>query len=243
MSSPSPVLLILGAGPNIGHHVANTFLSHGYRVALASRTTKNHSHDTDNKTKIHIAVDLSRPETIPAVFDTVKTQLGAPPSVAVYNGALRIPNDPKDPLLGTSGSSSALTLSDHETSMAINNTSVLIAMQQSLAGFRELPQPPQQQAGHSSSKATFSISSPSAACSRSAWAKAPQHMRFDVWLNKGFMRPKVSRTSLPKVLFLFSSIPTSTSEKTGPSRPACTCHSLRWLSFLHLRNFSLSFAA
>jgi NAD(P)-dependent dehydrogenase (short-subunit alcohol dehydrogenase family) len=139
MSSPSPVLLILGAGPNIGHHVATTFLSHGYKVALASRTTKNHSNDADHKNQIHIAVDLSKPETIPAVFNTVKTQLGAPPSVVVYNGALRIPHDPKDPLLGTSGSSSALALSDHETSMAINNTSVLIAMQQSLAGFRELP--------------------------------------------------------------------------------------------------------
>ncbi|KAJ9499551.1 hypothetical protein H2202_005134 [Exophiala xenobiotica] len=139
MSSPSPVVLILGAGPNIGHHVATTFLSHGYKVALASRTTKNHSNDADHKNQIYIAVDLSKPETIPAVFNTVKTQLGAPPSVVVYNGALRIPNDPNDPLLGTSGSSSALTLSDHETSMAINSTSVLIAMQQSLAGFRELP--------------------------------------------------------------------------------------------------------
>lgn len=36
--------------------------------------------------QMHIPVDLSKPEDVPSVFEKVKEQLGAAPSVVLYNG-------------------------------------------------------------------------------------------------------------------------------------------------------------
>ena len=77
-----PVLLILGAGPNIGLHVSKAFAAKGYKVALASRKAPT----VDGDHAIHVPVDLSKPETVAGVFETVKEKLGASPSVVVYNG-------------------------------------------------------------------------------------------------------------------------------------------------------------
>jgi NAD(P)-dependent dehydrogenase (short-subunit alcohol dehydrogenase family) len=83
MSSTSPVVLILGAGSNIGHHVTRAFASKGYRVALAARKLK----ETDNTTDlINITSDFSDPKAVVGVFDKVKSSLGVPPSVVIYNG-------------------------------------------------------------------------------------------------------------------------------------------------------------
>ncbi|KIW11412.1 hypothetical protein PV08_10712 [Exophiala spinifera] len=133
MSSPaSKVALILGAGPNIGKHVAGALSAKGYKVALASRT--NHGTAGD---QIYVPVDLARPDTVAGVFDQVKDQLGAPPSVVVYNGALRIPNDAADPL-----STSSFKIQDYDDSVAVNTTSAIVALQHAVAGFRSLPQSP-----------------------------------------------------------------------------------------------------
>lgn len=78
----APILLILGAGPNIGAHVAKAFAAKGYKVATASRRTPPESD------YLHVPVDLSKPESVPGVFETVKAKLGAAPSVVVYNGML-----------------------------------------------------------------------------------------------------------------------------------------------------------
>jgi NADP-dependent 3-hydroxy acid dehydrogenase YdfG len=37
MTANIPIILILGAGPNIGQAVARTFASKGYKIALAAR--------------------------------------------------------------------------------------------------------------------------------------------------------------------------------------------------------------
>ena len=39
MATP-PILLLLGAGSNIGHHVARSFAVKGYKIALVSRSLK-----------------------------------------------------------------------------------------------------------------------------------------------------------------------------------------------------------
>jgi NAD(P)-dependent dehydrogenase (short-subunit alcohol dehydrogenase family) len=91
--SSSPVLLLLGAGPNVGHHVSLAFASLGYRIALASRTPPKQPagpHTT------HFRTDLSDPSAIPALFANVTQTLGTP-SVVVYNGtyaleSFRTPN-------------------------------------------------------------------------------------------------------------------------------------------------------
>ena len=77
-----PILLIIGAGPNIGAHVAKRFASKGYRIALASRS----SPKFDVKDAVHFPIDLAKPAEVPAVFAAVKEKLGASPSVVVYNG-------------------------------------------------------------------------------------------------------------------------------------------------------------
>lgn len=82
MPSSSPVVLILGAGSNIGHHVARAFSAKGYKVALASRRSR----EADNTpNQIHIPSDFSDPSSIANAFSKVKTLLGVP-SVVIYNG-------------------------------------------------------------------------------------------------------------------------------------------------------------
>jgi NAD(P)-dependent dehydrogenase (short-subunit alcohol dehydrogenase family) len=82
MPSASPVILILGAGSNIGQSVARAFASKGYKVALAARRLK----ETDNTSnQINITSDLSDPSAVVSAFEKVKSSLGVP-SVVVYNG-------------------------------------------------------------------------------------------------------------------------------------------------------------
>jgi len=83
MASTSPVLLILGAGPNIGSHVAKAFLSQGYRVALASRSL---TEGKKNDNELNLQLDLSHPETVPAAFSKVEAAFGTAPSVVIHNG-------------------------------------------------------------------------------------------------------------------------------------------------------------
>jgi NAD(P)-dependent dehydrogenase (short-subunit alcohol dehydrogenase family) len=78
----SKILLILGSGANIGAHTAKAFASQGYKVASASRTAPK----TPDGSHLHIALDLAKPETVPAVFEKVRKEFGGEVSVVVYNG-------------------------------------------------------------------------------------------------------------------------------------------------------------
>ena len=82
MSRASPVILILGAGANIGQHVARVFASKGYKVALAARRAQEADNSAD---QINIQSDLSDPNSVAGVFSKVKSLLGVP-SVVIYNG-------------------------------------------------------------------------------------------------------------------------------------------------------------
>jgi NAD(P)-dependent dehydrogenase (short-subunit alcohol dehydrogenase family) len=82
MVNTSPVILILGSGPNIGKHVARAFAAKGYKVALASRSLKEADSTAD---QLNIPSDFTDPESITKAFSKVKSLLGAP-SVVVYNG-------------------------------------------------------------------------------------------------------------------------------------------------------------
>jgi NAD(P)-dependent dehydrogenase (short-subunit alcohol dehydrogenase family) len=83
----SKILLILGAGPNIGVAVAKSFSSAGYKVASASRSAPKSTEGID----LHIPVDLSKPDDVPGVFSKVRKELGEP-SVIVYNGKSPLPS-------------------------------------------------------------------------------------------------------------------------------------------------------
>src|SRR5271163_2004055 len=82
MPNTSPVILILGAGSNIGHHVARAFAAKGYKVALAARRLKEADNNAD---QINIPSDLSDPSSVVNAFSKVKSLLGVP-SVVIYNG-------------------------------------------------------------------------------------------------------------------------------------------------------------
>lgn len=82
MSSSSKVLLLLGAGANIGANVARAFAGKGYKVALASRTARPQGQEGAD---LHVQADLSEPNSVASVFEKVEQALGTP-TVVVYNG-------------------------------------------------------------------------------------------------------------------------------------------------------------
>lgn len=90
MVNASPVILILGAGPNIGQAVARTFALRGYKVALAARSL-DEADSTDNR--LNITSDFSNSNDVVNAFKRVNKVFGIP-SVVIYNGTpwyLRMP--------------------------------------------------------------------------------------------------------------------------------------------------------
>lgn len=87
MSTSSPVVLILGSGPNVGSSVARGFAAKGYKVALVSRSLKEGDSTAD---QVSIPADLSDPDSVIAAFSKVKASLGLP-SVVIYNGRPLLP--------------------------------------------------------------------------------------------------------------------------------------------------------
>jgi NAD(P)-dependent dehydrogenase (short-subunit alcohol dehydrogenase family) len=69
MAAKSPVVLILGAGPNIGQALVRTFASKGYKVALAARSLKE-ADSTDNQ--LNISSDFSKTDDVVNAFTKVK---------------------------------------------------------------------------------------------------------------------------------------------------------------------------
>lgn len=150
MASISPVILILGAGGNIGHHVARAFAARGYKVALAARSLKEEESTPD---RLNIRSDLSDPNSVVQAFAKVKAAFGLP-SVVVYNGN-RCPLPFFSPYSGCTAEAyryeaaaatandaqSPLTLSsaDFIRDLNVNTTSAFVAAQQALQSFETLP--------------------------------------------------------------------------------------------------------
>ncbi|KAK5112200.1 hypothetical protein LTR85_011633 [Meristemomyces frigidus] len=81
MAAKSPIVLILGAGSNIGQAVARTFASEGYKVALAARSLNEADSTNDH---LNIASDFSTSDDVVNAFSKVEEVFGIP-SVAIYN--------------------------------------------------------------------------------------------------------------------------------------------------------------
>lgn len=79
-----PIILILGAGSNVGQSVAKKFAAEGYDVALAARSLKDGTSAEGFRT---FQADFSERTSVPDVFAKVEATLGAP-NVVVYNGRL-----------------------------------------------------------------------------------------------------------------------------------------------------------
>ncbi|WWC60603.1 uncharacterized protein I303_103177 [Kwoniella dejecticola CBS 10117] len=127
MSAISPVVLILGSGPNIGQAVARLFGSKGYKVALASRSVKE-AESTDNH--LNIPSDFSKIDDVVNAFTKVKQVFG-PPSVVVHNVSASSLSPPDDPF--------ALSYEEFNKDTTINIHSAFIAAQQAVKSFTELP--------------------------------------------------------------------------------------------------------
>jgi NAD(P)-dependent dehydrogenase (short-subunit alcohol dehydrogenase family) len=125
----SLVVLILGAGPRIGASVADKFASDGYKVAIASRK------GTGGKIEqgfLSLQADFNNPESIPALFETVKAEFKTAPSVVIYNAAALTPPPDKDSVLSIAAASVASDLN-------VNTVSPYAAAQQALAAWETLP--------------------------------------------------------------------------------------------------------
>jgi NAD(P)-dependent dehydrogenase (short-subunit alcohol dehydrogenase family) len=86
-SIPSPVLLIFGAGPNIGRGVANAFAARGYKVAIVSR--RQPGFDIQTRGFFHVKGNLEDPSFVETAYQSVSESLGVP-SVVVYNGEFSV---------------------------------------------------------------------------------------------------------------------------------------------------------
>ncbi|OIW25246.1 NAD(P)-binding protein [Coniochaeta ligniaria NRRL 30616] len=127
MSGTSPVILILGAGPNIGQGIARTFAAKGYKVALASRSLQEADSTPE---QLNIKSDFANTDDVVHAFTRTKKELGVP-SVVVYNAASLTPSPPNDPF--------AIPLAGFNRDMNINTTSAFVAAQQAVLGFADLP--------------------------------------------------------------------------------------------------------
>jgi NAD(P)-dependent dehydrogenase (short-subunit alcohol dehydrogenase family) len=127
--SSKPVLLILGAGANVGKALSARFSAAGYSVALAARSI------ADGPTSdghLGIQVDLSDPSSIPSVFATVKKALGSSPSTIIYNAASASPPPKADNIF-------SLPLEALEKDLNVMNVSPFAAAREAVAGFDTLP--------------------------------------------------------------------------------------------------------
>lgn len=127
MASPKGIALILGAGSNVGQAVAKTFFEAGYKIASVSRSAK----DSPSDRQIHIAADLTKPDSIPGIFATVRQKLGADPNIVIYNAAALTP--PADPTNIFTVDVDAL-----ESDLRLMNSSAYVAAREAVAGFDKL---------------------------------------------------------------------------------------------------------
>lgn len=82
MHDHNRVVLVLGAGSNLGTAVASKFMGMGYRVALVARSVVTGVLEHD---MLSIQSDLSDPQAVPRVFKDTTDCFG-PPNVVIYNG-------------------------------------------------------------------------------------------------------------------------------------------------------------
>ncbi|KAF8861710.1 hypothetical protein BDZ45DRAFT_703370 [Acephala macrosclerotiorum] len=115
--SPFTVVLILGAGPKIGISIAKVFDAKGYKIILASRTFTNSINASGH---LELQLNLSKPDTIPKIFNKTETAIGTS-SVVVHNGTTLKINK------------------QTEYDFNVNATGVLTAAQQIVLAFGELP--------------------------------------------------------------------------------------------------------
>ncbi|PQE31464.1 Short-chain dehydrogenase reductase SDR protein [Rutstroemia sp. NJR-2017a WRK4] len=128
----SKIVLILGAGPNIGLNLARVFSSNSYKTIVVSRTAKE---ELTKSADLAIQADFSDPKSIKSIFDEAKQKIGVP-NVVIYNVSNLPPaaaaSDRDDPF--------SLPLGKFISDTNVILVSGFAAIQESIAGFRTLPE-------------------------------------------------------------------------------------------------------
>ncbi|KAH8429235.1 uncharacterized protein LDX57_006902 [Aspergillus melleus] len=123
----SPILLILGAGPNVASSTAALFAAQGYKIALVSRGFS----ASFDSSYTHIRADLTAPGTVHKAFEEVKAKFGNPPNVVIHNAYHVFPAAPGNPL--------TLNQDELEHDLAVNFTSAYLTAQEAVKGFASIP--------------------------------------------------------------------------------------------------------
>ncbi|KAK2029313.1 short-chain dehydrogenase/reductase SDR [Colletotrichum zoysiae] len=128
----APVVLILGAGKNIGAGVAAHFSAAGYSVALVARGFPAPSPSTDPETgHLLIRADLADPAQVRDAFAQARQHFGgAPPRVVVYNAATMTP--PPD-----AGNLFSLPVERVEADLRLMNSGAWVAAGEAVRGWTE----------------------------------------------------------------------------------------------------------
>ena len=87
----SPICVIVGYGPGVGHGIAQAFAAEGFQLALLSRHPGNHRELLDGLVAEGVAAqafaaDASQPASIQAAIAMVSSSLGEP-EVLIYNAS------------------------------------------------------------------------------------------------------------------------------------------------------------
>lgn len=122
-----PVILILGAGANVGTSVARKFSQEGYKIATAARSVHKDIADISDLT---VKADFNDPSSVRSVFEEVNTKLG-PPNVVVYNAAAAKFTPANDSL--------SVSLEDYTSTMNVSVNSAFAAAHQAVLAFHNLP--------------------------------------------------------------------------------------------------------
>ncbi|KAF5001043.1 hypothetical protein FDECE_11077 [Fusarium decemcellulare] len=144
-SNDQSVILIFGAGANIGSGVADAFSNKGYKVAIVSRGSP--APALEGRGYLHVKGDLADEASIEAAYNSVVDKLGIP-SVVVHNG-----ESPRQNQLSKANSTLAYSnamapsnddplqvpIAGLEKDLAVNTISVLKAAQLATSGFAKLP--------------------------------------------------------------------------------------------------------
>ena len=127
MAVSNPVVLILGTGPRIGTSVATKFIDSGYKVAVVSRKGT-----TTVQGAFALIADFAKPESIPALFDAVKAEFHAAPSIVIYNAAALTPPPDAESVL-------SIPAEKVDADLKVNVVSAYVAAQEAVKAWETLP--------------------------------------------------------------------------------------------------------
>ncbi|EXJ74674.1 uncharacterized protein A1O5_01367 [Cladophialophora psammophila CBS 110553] len=125
---PKPVVLLLGAGSNIGDAVVRYFSANKFRVAAVSRSMEE---GVDSGGVLNITADLGNPDAVPTIFTKVEAHWDVP-TVVIYNAASRTLQLPNDPM-------STFSITQYQHDHNVNVASALVACLFAVKGFARLP--------------------------------------------------------------------------------------------------------